>query len=572
VRRLLPVALLLALASAFGTHEARAGECGIPDSRPLWVDYAGHDSPVPHRPGLTLAFSSGTDKPAQARAAGAATVLFDLNFNNRVGTPTTPNDPATMVDRADRLYDYAVSITACTTPWIALNELFGAQTPTPWTKTTAQYRANVLALTRRLTERGSRVFVTIANPPYTGGEAEQWWRDLAASAVLVRQVYFTAPNVPQLHAMGPVRASRSMRRGMRGLVRKFTEIGIPANRVALELQFQSFVGQGGRENLQPAWKWFEIVKLEALAAKQVTKELGTHSIWSWGWATFSVSGVDKDKPGAVCVYLWARDPRLCDGPGAAGPRFDASLTTGQLNLAAGVQCQLPGGSITTRAIATLAAALGDRDLAASVLLERAVLTPLVPVNPQAVLIAEDELVALRFGGSVPLYVRTLRAVRLSRDAMRALLADDLRRDAIRARFAPPRPGEAAISAFRMSYGGFGARLVEVKQPVPWLGWRTRGFALESFAPHAVFTIGRAGRIATTTGPVLVRPLGPTVPLGALLLPDARPAIETALEQLARASVYDGWLAKAEASALAQATCLRDELPEPAAVDVESLLF
>ena len=34
-----------------------------------------------------------------------------------------------------------------------------------------------------------------------------------------------------------------MRSGMRALVRKFTEIGIPASRVALELQFQSAPGR-----------------------------------------------------------------------------------------------------------------------------------------------------------------------------------------------------------------------------------------------------------------------------------------------------------------------------------------
>ena len=59
-------------------------------------------------------------------------------------------------------------MTGCATPWIALNELFGAQTPTPWTATTAQYRENTLVLLRRLAERGARPAITIANPPYTG--------------------------------------------------------------------------------------------------------------------------------------------------------------------------------------------------------------------------------------------------------------------------------------------------------------------------------------------------------------------------------------------------------------------
>ncbi len=432
---LLPLSAALVLP---GTALAR--ECGIPDSNPLWVDFAGHDAPVPQKPGLTLAFTSGTVKPSEARAAGAATVFFDLNFNNRVGTPTVPADPATITDRADRLFDFAVSVTGCQTPWIALNELFGAQTPTPWTTTTAQYRANTLALVRRLAERGAKPAVTIANPPYTGGDAAQWWRDLASVAVLIRQVFFTSPNVPQLHALGPVRASRSMRAGMRSLVRRFTEIGIPANRVALELQFQSAPGTGGREGLQPRSKWLEIVKLEALAVRQVTQELKTHSIWSWGWATFSEAGIDRDKGEAVCVYLWVRDQNLCSGPGAAGPDFDPSLTVGQLNLPAGVLCTLPAGQIRSVAVDPLARAIGDRDIAASLVLERLVLQQEVELDARAVLAAELAFVDDHFRGNLSAYLAALQRIPLSRSAARGLLLDELRRDAVRARFTPARPG------------------------------------------------------------------------------------------------------------------------------------
>ena len=248
-----------------------------------------------------------------------------------------------MVDRADRLFDFAVSVTGCQTPWIALNELFGAQTPTPWTTTTAQYRANTLLLVRQLKARGAFRRCHDREPAYTGGEAAQWWRDLAADALLIRQVYFTSPNVPQLHALGPVRASRSMRSGMRALVRKFTEIG---SRRAASRSSSVPVGAGhGRpRGLQPRSKWLEIVEAEALAARRVTTELRTHSIWSWGWATFSQAGIDPDKGEAVCVWLWARD-QLCSGPGAARPTMDASLTVGQLEGGSGpgVVCALPPG-------------------------------------------------------------------------------------------------------------------------------------------------------------------------------------------------------------------------------------
>ncbi|HWL34542.1 MAG TPA: hypothetical protein VNP89_13155, partial [Gaiellaceae bacterium] len=85
MRRVVALAALLALVAP---GSALARECGIPDANPLWVDFAGHDAPLPQKPGLTLAFTSGTVKPAEARSNGAATVFFDLNFNNRVGTPT----------------------------------------------------------------------------------------------------------------------------------------------------------------------------------------------------------------------------------------------------------------------------------------------------------------------------------------------------------------------------------------------------------------------------------------------------------------------------------------------------
>jgi hypothetical protein len=550
---------------------ALARECGIPDSNPLWVDFAGHDAPLPQKPGLTLAFTSGTVKPAEARTNGAATVFFDLNFNNRVGTPTVPADPATIAERADRLFDFAVTVSGCTTPWIALNELFGAQTPTPWTATTAQYRENTLALVKRLAERGAKPFVTIANPPYTGGDAAQWWRDLASVAVLIRQVFFTAPNVPQLHALGPVRASRAMRTGMRALVRRFTEIGIPAGRVALELQFQSAPGTGGREGLQPRSKWLEIVKLEALAVRQVTRELRTHSIWSWGWATFSEEGIDKDKGEAVCVYLWVRDQNLCSGPGAAGPSMDASLTVGQLDqLRPGVICQLPAGEIRAAAVAPLARAIGDAEIAESVVLERLILQQHVELDARAVLAAELAFVDDHFRGSLSAYLDALKGIQLTRAAARGLLLDELGRDAVRARFRPPPAGGEAVAEFHRTYGGLQARLVEAARPVAWLGGKSRGLAIETFAPERIFALTRAGRVRTIHGLIRVKPLEDGVLLGSIPIADARVAIESSLNRFARVSAYENWLAKAQAHALAQAVCVGDALPSPSVLTLDDL--
>ena len=569
MRRAVALAALLALVLP---GHALAHECGIPDANPLWIDFAGHDAPLPQKPGLTLAFTSGTVKPAEARKNGAATVFFDLNFNNRVGTPTTPNDPATMVDRANRLFDFAVSVSGCATPWIALNELFGAQTPTPWTSTTAQYRENTLLLVRQLKARGATVGVTIANPPYTGGEAAQWWRDLARDAILIRQVYFTSPNVPQLHALGPVKASRSMRNGMRTLVRKFTDIGIPASRVALELQFQSAAGTGGREGLQPRWKWLEIVKLQALAAQRVTRELRTHSIWSWGWATFSQAGIDPDKGEAVCVYLWVRDQDLCSGPGAAGPALDPSLTVGQLSLLKpGVVCTMPAGEIRKSIVDPLARAIGDRDIATSVVLERLVLQREAQLPPQALLLAERAFVDDHFAGSTDAYLAALRRIRLTRVAARGLLLDEVRREVVRARFRPAAASAAAVSEFHRTYANLQVRLVEVPRPVAWLGGRTRGLAVETFAPARIFGLQRAGRVRTIHGLIRVTPLGDTVYLGTVPLPEARRAIAASLGRFARVAAYESWLARGQERALDQAICVGDRLPTPAALTLDDLL-
>ncbi len=539
-------AALVALAVA--PAPALADSCGDPAPKPFWVDFAGHDAPVPAKPGLTLAVSSGTQIPAQMRAAGARTVMFDLNFNNRVGTTGAPADPATIPDRANRLFDFAVSVTGCPTPIIALNELFGAQTQTPWSETNARYRANVLALMRGLAARGARVYLTIANPPYTGGEAADWWRQAAEVAVMVRQVYFTSPNVRGLHRLGPVRASRSMRQSLRTLVRRFTEIGIPASRVALELQFQSVVGQGGREGLQPAAAWFEIVKLEALAVRQVTVELGTDSIWSWGWATFSEAGKDPDKPAAACVYLWARDPRLCDGPKAAGPQFDSSLTVGQLRLSPGVQCVLSDGSaIRLTALAALERLTGDRDVAYSALLERAALAAL-PI-PKANVAAAARGVA---GRPAP---------------VRAILQDDVRRAWIRERLKVGGASRSSVAAFQQTYADTAARLVETSEPVPWLGDRKRGYALEASAPPEVLRIQGPGRLHTPDGPIKVTPLEDALPLGALPPELARPSIVAALRSFAQADAYRRWLVRTETPLLDEAICLRDELPQPGEVDL-----
>jgi hypothetical protein len=545
---------------------AYADTCGIPQGVPIWVDFAGHDAPVPAEPGTILAVSSGTEVPAQMRAKGAATIFFDLNFNKRIGTPTAPADPATIPARAKGLFDFAVQVTGCPTPIIAMNELFGAQTATPWSAGNAQYRDNALRLFQELQKLGAQPAITIANPPYIGGEAAEWWRQAAQAAILVRQVYFTAPNTPGLYKLGAVRASRFMRSSLRGLVAHFSEIGIPAGRIALELQFQSAPNGGARKGASRK-AWLQVIKWQALAARQVAKEFKIQGIWSWGFATFSAEGADPDKEAAACVWLWARDPKLCDGPRLAGAGFDASLTDGQLALPPGVRCTLANGSIGRGPLYRLTLLTGDPDFAASVLLERAALQRELRVDPVSVVSAERLVVVSAFAGSRARYLAAVRRAKLTLAEARAIIADRIARDRIEARFKPHPRASSEVTAFVSTYAGQPVRLVQVSPAAPWLGGAERGWAISSLAPATVFTLRKPARIDTPDGAFRVKPLGPSVPLGLLPEDVGRAVARASLERLARGDVYASWLAAQERALLDGATCLRDDLPETGATDL-----
>jgi hypothetical protein len=160
---------------------------------------------------------------------------------------------------------------------------------------------------------------------------------------------------------------------------------------------------------------------------------------------------------------------------------------------------------------------------------------------------------------------------LTRTVARGLLLDELRRDAVRARFRPAKPSAAASAEFHVTYAALRARLVETARPVDWLGYRTRGIAVETFAPARIFSLPRRGRVRTIHGPIEVKPLGDTILLGTIPLPEARSAIESSLSRFARVSVYESWLANAEARALSEAVCAGDELPAPAALTLGDLL-
>jgi hypothetical protein len=83
--------------------------------------------------------------------------------------------------------------------------------------------------------------------------------------------------------------------------------------------------------------------------------------------------------------------------------------------------------------------------------------------------------------------------------------------------------------------------------------------------------GRTAHVATLLGTFAIRPLGPAQPLGALPFPTVRPAIIAALRGFERAQAFERWTIARQNVVLNQTICLRDQLPQPAAIDLTQYL-
>jgi hypothetical protein len=315
--------IVVALAGATGVTRA-ASPAALPcvqPAQPAWIDYADKWVPFRHlffRPGLAVALAHDA-AGADARRRGAQLAFWAMSLRRAVGTPARPASPRSIPAAVARVWEDAVRVTGCSTPVIALNELFGAHRPTPWRPRNARYRANVLALVQGLAAHGGQPQLFISQAAATGGAAGSWWRAVAQYATIVRELYLPAPG---LHALGWGHGSVYMRFQLRRAVRNLTTVGIPSSRVGIALGFQD--GTGGRMGLT-ARSWFRVVKLETLATRQVARELGLASVWSWGWAAFPGQRANPATKRAACVYLWTREAGLCDGPTAAGRGFSRSL-------------------------------------------------------------------------------------------------------------------------------------------------------------------------------------------------------------------------------------------------------
>ncbi|MGH3133747.1 MAG: hypothetical protein ACRDNY_08430 [Gaiellaceae bacterium] len=557
---------LLALPAAGAT----ALSCGLPETQPVWIDFA--DGSVSFwrdrfaRPGVVVA-TGGPRLAAEARAAGAATVHWDMHLRKRVGTPSEPADAALMERRADSLFEYAVSVSGCQQPLIALNELWGASLPTPLTPTAERYRANVLRFVSRLAERGARPALLVSSEPFIGGEAAEWWRSVGQVTDLVLENY---ANANLIWRDGAVDGSRRLRTRHRKSAAKLLAVGVPAARIGLMIGFQTGLGVGGREGLEPRSRWFDVAKWHAFAAGQVARELGLAHVWSWGWAQRNERSNDPDKTYAACVWLWARDPSLCDAPGTLAEEFDADRRAGQIDLPDGVRCVYGDTPLTASGVAALAKVTGDPELALTALVVRAVARERTDVSPTAVLAVEARIVASRFGGSRAAYQAALADAGASLAVARGILGDELRRFEISRRLPAARPTAADVLRFRTTHAHVLARRVVVSPAPSWLPDGS-GLAVATSAPDAVFHIRsrRAVKLRTAEGVFTVRALEETTALGAVSLRVARPAIVRELQSELRADVYVAWSIRRQKAAESRLVCERDRLPELGVVSLTS---
>ena len=233
-------------------------------------------------------------------------------------TRPNPADPTRSRPRRRSCSTQAAASSACSTPWIALNELFGSRLAAPWTATTPRTAPNVLALDAGAGRRRRASGAVGAREPHGRRATASWWRQVAQSAddrlrgLLRRHA--------RIYPIGPGDGEPAQRLGIRSVVAHFESADVAADtaRDHARLPFRPQTpGIAGRQGLEPTEAWLRVVKWEALAARQVATEEHLSSIWSWGWGTFGPESVDEDKAAAACAYLWTRDPTCCDAPAEA---------------------------------------------------------------------------------------------------------------------------------------------------------------------------------------------------------------------------------------------------------------
>jgi len=196
-----------------------------------------------------------------------------------------------------------------------------------------------------------------------------------------------------------------------------------------------------------------------------------------------------------------------------------------------------------------------------------------------VLQAEQAVIRQSFDGSRAAYVAALRAAHANVSVARGVLGDELRRAAVQQTMPSGTPSADEIQTFYRSYPDLQVRLVQSATPSPsWLGAVSsgkapKGFALSEVAPASIFDLrlGKPSVVRTSEGSFTVKPLDDALPLGAVPLGKATPAIKAALRSFNRGEAFEKWTVGKQRAALNTAICAKDDLPQPSAVDLTSYL-
>jgi hypothetical protein len=320
-------------------------------------------------------------------------------------------------------------------------------------------------------------------------------------------------------------------------------------------------------------QWFHHVKLQALAARQVARETGIGSVWSWGWQTRNIRQADPDKEAAACVWLWTRNSTFCNGPLAAGPDFNTSLKQGQITLPRGVRCEIGDRPITYGSVRRLSRVTRDGGVAFSAAYARAVLADLVDVKGADVRAAERAIVRMRFRGSRAAYRAALRRAGANEALAREVIADELRQQRMGRRFRAPNPTSQQISEYHANFSSSPARMVEVKPRPWWLAGRPKGLAIAPLAPPQIFSLpaGKRAKIRTADGLFRVRAEDTTMPLGAYPVGVARRSVAEALREISRRQLFERWFTRPLNDRLDSLRCADDQLPAVAVVDMTTFL-
>jgi hypothetical protein len=255
-----------------------------------------------------------------------------------------------------------------------------------------------------------------------------------------------------------------------------------------------------------------------------------------------------------------------------GVELDADRRAGQIDLPAGVRCVYGGTPLTASAVASLAKTTGDRELALTALVVRAVERERAVVSTERILAVERRIVASRFGGRSSAFRAALAGAGASLAVARGILGDELRRSEIVAELAITRPTTADVNRFRATYAPVFARRVAVSPAPSWLPEGV-GLAIATSAPEAVFRLPtrRTFKLRTAEGIFTVRPLEATTALGAVGLDEARTAIVRELRSERRQDAYSSWTIRQQKAAESRLVCERDRLPELGLVYLSSFV-